>query len=151
MVWSTFRPIECSTSATRMPSDESARLSTSRTLSGPVAELLATSRKRRMFLIARDLERQHREDRVRHVEDREGRVVEAEDMQSTTISSRSLRRPVRSSAWRLTGLMSSASPARAGRRSTRMPAEWLITKVSRDSASPLLELGSRSAIDLFAG
>ena len=35
IVWSTRRPIECSTSATRMPSDESARLSTSRTLSDP--------------------------------------------------------------------------------------------------------------------
>src|SRR3954451_19325840 len=33
IVWSTRRPIECSTSATRMPRDESARLSTRRTLS----------------------------------------------------------------------------------------------------------------------
>ena len=71
-------------------------------------------------------------------------------MQSTTTRSFWARR---ASTMRLApaGVMSSAISGDGGASSTLMPAEWLMTKVSRDSMSPFSSSGMRSAMDLFLG
>ena len=75
IVSSTLRPIECSTSATRIPSAESARLRMRRTFR-LVSELLGDLQEEAHVLDAGDLETEHRQDHVGDVEDRQRRVVE---------------------------------------------------------------------------